>query len=218
VQQELQANILPNNSRLKTVNKDDQMNRIRSRAARAVSSKTLLILFAIVSLCFVSDAIAQTGSITGLVTDASGAVVGGAKVTVVSNTTGVTREVITGGGGSYSLVDLQPTAYTLTVQKSGFQETVFKDVNVTVGEVVPLNAKLQVGTATTEISVNAVTEAPIETDTYQFSTIIDSQAINNLPLILRDPYQLVLLSPGVVSYRHHGGSGRRSGERRTRAQ
>ncbi|HXP11062.1 MAG TPA: carboxypeptidase-like regulatory domain-containing protein, partial [Acidobacteriaceae bacterium] len=92
-----------------------------------------------------------------------------------------------------------PTVYTLTIEKSGFEQAVFKDVNVTVGEVVPLNAKLAVGATTTEINVNAITEAPVETDTYQLSTIIDTQAINNLPLILRDPYQLVLLSPGVTS-------------------
>jgi hypothetical protein len=182
------------------------MIRIPPQAARIVPSKTLLILFAILPLWFVSHAIAQTGSITGLVTDASGAVVGGAKVTVVAKTTGVTREVTTGSGGTYSLVNLQPNAYTLTVEKSGFQQAIFNDVNVTVGEVVPLNAKLQVGTAITEVNVNAVTQAPIETDTYQLSTIIDSQAITNLPLILRDPYQLVLLSPGVVSGTSVGGA------------
>lgn len=182
------------------------MTAINSRTTPLISSASLLLTFAILLFSFASQAFAQTGSITGLVTDASGAVVGSAKVTVTSNSTGVSRDVLTGNGGSYSLVNLQPNSYTLTVEKGGFQTSVFKDVNVTVGEVVPLNVKLQVGSATTEINVNAVTEAPVETDTYQLSTIIDSKAINNLPLILRDPYQLVLLSPGVVSGTSAGGA------------
>jgi hypothetical protein len=179
---------------------------IDARAARFIPSNTSFLLLAVFALSVVSQAFAQTGSVSGLVTDVSGAVVAGATVTAVANTTGTAREVLTGNGGSFTLVNLQPSTYTLTVEKTGFQKATFSDVNVTVGEVVPLNVKLQVGTATTEISVNAVTEAPVETDTYQLSTIIDSQAINNLPLILRDPYQLVLLSPGVVSGSSAGGA------------
>jgi hypothetical protein len=179
---------------------------IDARAARFIPSQNYLLLLAIFALFGVSQSFAQTGSVSGLVTDASGAVVAGATVTAVANTTGTARDILTGSGGGYTLVNLQPSTYTVTVEKSGFQKAVFNDVNVTVGEVVPLNVKLQVGTATTEINVNAVTEAPVETDTYQLSTIIDSQAINNLPLILRDPYQLVLLSPGVVSGTSAGGA------------
>jgi Carboxypeptidase regulatory-like domain len=167
---------------------------------RRISSKAVLFLFAI--FCTVSlapRALAQTGSITGIVTDATGAVVSGATVTLTANTTGVTHTAVSGGAGTYSLLSLQPSVYTLTVEKSGFQKAVLNEVNVTVGEVLPLNVKLEVGAAATEIDVSAVTQAPVETDTYQLSTIIDSKAINNLPLILRDPYQLVLLSPGVVT-------------------
>lgn len=149
---------------------------------------------------------AQTGSVSGLVTDAADAIVPSASVTVISNTTGATRTVLTGSAGTYTLVNLQPSTYTLTVEKNGFQKAIFKDVTVTVGEVVPLNVKLQVGAATTEVDVSAITEAPVETDTYQLSTVLDSRAINNLPLILRDPYQLVLLSPGVVSGSSMGGA------------
>jgi Carboxypeptidase regulatory-like domain len=173
---------------------------------RFVFSPIRLILFATLLFSFVCPIFAQTGSVTGVVTDASGAVVSEAKVTIVANTTGASRDILTGSAGTYTLVNLQPTIYTLTVEKSGFQKAVINNVNVTVGEVVPLNVKLEVGSTNTEISVNAVTEAPVETDTYQLSTILDSKAINNLPLILRDPYQLVLLSPGVVSGSSMGGA------------
>jgi hypothetical protein len=155
---------------------------------------------------FASAALAQNGSISGIVTDPSGAVISGARITAVSDTTGATHDVASSGSGAYTLVDLQPSIYTLTAEKSGFEKATYTGVHVTVGEVVPLNIKLVVGAATTEVNVNATTQAPIETDTYQLSTILDSQAINNLPLILRDPYQLVLLSPGVVSGTSSGGA------------
>jgi len=180
--------------------------KLHSRHPRLKHSGTYLTAFLIFLPSIVPQAFCQTGSVTGSVTDLSGAVVPGAAVTIVANTTGLSREVSTADSGTYSLLDLPPTVYTLTVQKSGFERAVFSDVHVTVGEVVPLNVRLQVGTTTTEISVNASTEAPVETDTYQLSTIINSQAINNLPLILRDPYQLVLLSPGVVSGSSAGGA------------
>jgi hypothetical protein len=181
------------------------MTVLNSRGPRFIFPRTPFVL-ATILLCFFSRAFAQTGSITGLVTDVSGAIVVDARVTIVANTTGLTRDVLTNSGGTYTLVNLQPNVYTLTVEKGGFQKAILNEVNVTVGEVVPLNVKLQVGSASTEINVNATTEAPVETDTYQLSTIIDSQAINNLPLILRDPYQLVLLSPGVVSGTSMGGA------------
>jgi hypothetical protein len=186
--------------------KDSFMPTSNSRHPRLKHSATYPTVFLIFLLPIVPQAFSQTGSVTGSVTDLSGAVVPGAAVTIVANTTGLSRQVSTGESGTYSLLDLPPTVYTLTVQRGGFEKAVFSDVHVTVGEVVPLNVKLQIGTTTTEISVSASTEAPVETDTYQLSTIINSQAINNLPLILRDPYQLVLLSPGVVSGSSAGGA------------
>jgi hypothetical protein len=87
--------------------KDHSMTAINSRTTPLISSASLLLTFAILLFSFASQAFAQTGSITGLVTDASGAVVGSAKVTVTSNSTGVSRDVLTGNGGSYSLVNLQ---------------------------------------------------------------------------------------------------------------
>ena len=173
---------------------------------RSLFSPIRLILFATLLFSSVIPTIAQTGSVTGLVTDTSGAVVADASVTATANTTGATRNVLTGNAGTYTFVNLQPTTYTLTVEKGGFQKAILNDVNVTVGEVVPLNVKLEVGSANSEVNVNAITEAPVETDTYQLSTILDSKAINNLPLILRDPYQLVLLSPGVVAGSSMGGA------------
>ena len=128
-----------------------------SRNLRLKYSRIYLGVFLVFLLPIAPQAFAQTGSVTGLVTDLSGAVIPGAEVTIVANTTGLSRQVSTADSGTYSLLDLPPTVYTLTVQKGGFEKAVFSDVHVTVGEVVPLNVKLQVGTTTTEVSVNAST-------------------------------------------------------------
>ena len=172
---------------------------------QSISKSLTAALFALISF-FAFSALAQTGSITGSVTDPSGALVPGAKISATAGTTGSIRTAQTNADGLYSIVNLQPTSYTVTVEKSGFQKSVLEQVTVTVGEVVPLNVKLQLGNSETQVNVAAVTESPIETDTYQLSTILDSKTINNLPLILRDPYQLVLLSPGVVSGTSAGGA------------
>jgi len=162
----------------------------------------LLLSFVCFSTC---EILAQTGSISGIVRDASGAVIPGATVNLISSTTGTSRDVVTSNAGTYSLVNLQPTAYTLTVDKGGFQKAASTDVIVTVGEVVPLNIKRQLGSATTEVGVNGVTEGPVETD-LPAQHDYRLPEINNLPLILRDPHQLVLLSPGVASGSSAGGT------------
>jgi hypothetical protein len=149
--------------------------------------------------------LAQSGSITGTVTDPSGAVVPGATVTAESSTTKQTFVAKTGNEGIYTISNVVPAHYTLTVTRDGFQPTILQNVTVTVAEVLPVNVKLQLGTTTTVVDVSGNTEAPIETETYQLSTIVDSKKMNDLPLILRDPYQLVLLSPGVVQGAGFGG-------------
>lgn len=143
-------------------------------------------------------AYAQTGSITGTVTDPSGAVIPQASVAATADATGQTYTAITTGSGSYTIANLPPTIYTVTVNKQNFQKSTYKGVRVTVAQVLPLNVQLKVSGAETVVNVSSVTEAPIETESYDLSTIIDSKKVQDLPLILRDPYQLAFQSPGVA--------------------
>src|SRR5262249_57306944 len=87
---------------------------------------------------------AETGQVSGTVTDPSGAVVSGAKVTLTNNGTGQARTTQTSANGSYAFTNLQPGNYALTVEGSGF--TPYKGtVDVTVGGRQTLDAKLAVG-------------------------------------------------------------------------
>jgi hypothetical protein len=149
-------------------------------------------------LCVPALLAAQTGTIQGTVTDSSGAVIAGAKVLVVNNSTNASRTVETSENGLYSITNLMVGDYTVTIDKVGFTPMKYGDVNVTVAQVVALNAKLSVGSVSETVTVTTETLAPIETETSQISNLVDERRIKDLPLLTRNPYELLLLSPGTI--------------------
>ncbi len=82
-----------------------------------------------------------------------------------------------------------------------------------VGGTLPLRFNLAVGGNSSTVDVSAVTVAPVESDSFQLSTVVDSKQLNGLPLILRDPYQLVLLAPGAVTATNNVGGFSINGQR-----
>lgn len=155
----------------------------------------------------------QTGSVTGQVFDPAGAVVPDATVTATSDSTGLSRTATTTSAGVYNFAALPPSVYTVTVTAPGFQTLSHKNVVLTVAATLPVNFTLQVAGAVASVDVQDVTLAPVETDSFQLSTVIDSKQISSLPLILRDPYQLTLLSPGVVLSTNNDGGFSVNGQR-----
>lgn len=140
---------------------------------------------------------AQTGSIQGTVVDSTGAVVDSAKVTAISQNTNIARTVDTNASGFYSITNLAPAHYTLNFEKQGFSAVQIKDAVVTTSEVLNLNATFKVGSVQEVIEVNGAAVAPVETESTQLSTLISNKTITELPLLTRNPYELVLLSPGT---------------------
>jgi hypothetical protein len=173
----------------------------------------LSIFFALAAILWTGTALAQTGSITGQVLDPSGAAVGNATVTATADSTGATQTATTTSAGLYGLPALTPTTYTVTASAAGFSTVTKSNVILNVAATLPLNFTLTVGGASTTVNVAGVTAAPIETESYQLSTVIDSKQITSLPLILRDPYQLVLLSPGAVKSTNTDGGVSVNGQR-----
>src|ERR1035437_7595587 len=110
----------------------------------------LISLLAIVTLFSVwAFGQTETGLITGAIRDASGAVVSGAKVTVKSVNTGVTREASTNSSGIFTVTNLRPDTYEVTIEAGGFQK-VTRNIEVTVGGTSDISTKLAVtGGATT---------------------------------------------------------------------
>src|SRR5215470_3437869 len=156
----------------------------------------ILLLGGFVSLMS-AIAWAQTGSIQGTVSDQTGAVVQGADVTVRNLATNATRVATTSDAGVYSLPNLAPGHYEITAKKAGFKTYHLDDVQLTVAQVLGIDASLEPGTVTEEVLVRASEVPPVDLETSQISNLVDSRQILELPLITRDPYSLVLLSPGT---------------------
>ncbi len=160
-----------------------------------------------------SQLFAQTGSVTGQVFDSAGLAVPGAKLTATSTATGFTESVVSSSAGLYNFAALPPASYTITVSAAGFKTSTRTGVTLTIAAILPVNFSLAVGSADQTVSVAGTQTAAIETDSSELSTVIDSKQINDLPLILRDPYQLVLLSPGVVTSTNNSGGFSVNGQR-----
>jgi hypothetical protein len=142
---------------------------------------------------------AQTAaSISGTVTDPSGAAVPGATVTASEIATGNVRSAKSNTTGVYSVPNLVPGNYLVKVSKEGLRPTEFKSVPLTVAQNLVINVQLALGTVTDTIEVNGQEVAPIDTETSQLSTLISSKTMTDLPLLTRNPYELVLLSPGTI--------------------
>jgi hypothetical protein len=138
------------------------------------------------------------GSFSGTVTDKTGSVISGAKVTVASQGTGVSRESTTDGSGHY-LVPLLPVAtYTLRVESSGFQTVEQKDMRLQVDESRELDFTLAPASVTEKVEVSA-SQVAVETTNATLGQVITSEQVADLPLNGRNFVQLATLTPGTTA-------------------
>ena len=139
-----------------------------------------------------------TGTIRGTVFDPSGAVVPGARVGAILGGTYVARTTNTAPDGDYIFPELPVGHYTVVVDADGFKEFVTRNIEVSIGHVAVVNAKLELGTVAEVVNAEAV--APlIETTNTQLGAVVNDTELVNLPLNARDTYQLLQLQPGVQS-------------------
>jgi len=139
---------------------------------------------------------AQTATIAGTVSDPTGAGVPGAKVTATNPATASVRTALTNSSGTYLIPNLAVGNYDVAMEKDGFTALHFQGVELTVAQNLTLNGKLEVGAVTQTVEVTGTSVAPINLEDAQLSNVVESRRVLDLPLITRDPYQLVLLSPG----------------------
>lgn len=136
-------------------------------------------------------------SVQGTVTDPSGAAVPNAKVTVTNQATGVSSQTTTSVSGGYTVGQLPPGNYTVTVEASGFQKSETKDVVVLAEQIRGLDVKLTVGGAEQTVTVNGATTPLLQTQDASVSKTLSGETIEELPAFGRDPYELIRLTPGV---------------------
>jgi hypothetical protein len=144
-----------------------------------------------------------TSAIEGTVTDPAGAVVSKATVTIRNTATGTERTVETSDDGYFRISSLPAVAFTVTVSAAGFKTTV-QTINLEVAQIKTLNIGLQIGGAAEEVQVTA--EAPqIESSQASVSNLIDKKRVADMPLVGRNFYSLVVLTPGVTGLPSGGG-------------
>src|SRR5438445_2641225 len=160
----------------------------------------LIFLALVALLCTENPAWGQevTASITGTVSDPTGAAIVGATVTVRSVERGLTYTAVTNDSGIYRIAQLPVGSYELKVEKPGFASVAYPTFVLSLNQVARIDVPLKVGQVTQTVEVTGA--APVlKTEATQVDTIINSATNDNLPLASRNYVQLTLLAPGAVS-------------------
>jgi hypothetical protein len=154
----------------------------------------VFVLLAAVSL------FAQTfrGTILGTVTDAQGAVVAGATVTVKNEGTGLERTTNTSADGSYALPELQIGTYTVTITLNGFQTSLTTGVVVDVAGERRVDAAMKPGQVSSKVEVSGDLLPQVETTSAELGGTLNAETIEALPVNGRDYQKLIYLNPGIA--------------------
>jgi hypothetical protein len=160
---------------------------------RAILAAFAAALFSLVP-AFSQD---TRGSISGTITDSSGAAIPLAKVTATNIETNVSAEAQSSGTGTFTLLYLLPGRYSVAVEASGFKRTVRENVELRVADRLTLDLQLEVG-GVQEV-VNVTSQAPLlEASTATVGQVIDRRRITELPLAEGNPMTLIQMAPGIV--------------------
>ncbi len=152
----------------------------------------------LVLVCTAATGFAQStnsGDIRGTVTDSSGAVIPGVKITVLNVNTGISREYTTDNAGLYDTSSIVAGDYTITYSKEGFEQLVRGPITLIVGNT-NINAELKVGSITQKVIVN--TNVPLlKTDSGEQSATLEAQTLEQLPQTGQDWENFIILLPGT---------------------
>jgi len=143
----------------------------------------------------------NSGSIQGTVTDSSGAALAGASVTVRNLDTGLAISTVSTDAGLYSVPNLPPGRYSVSVEASSLKKYTQEGVTVPTGTTVSLDIQMQLGGVTENITVSA-DASQLETATSDLGSTVQTSLVQNLPLevsgTIRNPVQFIALVPGFV--------------------
>jgi len=158
-----------------------------------------LVLCTGILLLIAPSVLAQAGrgGISGLVTDPTGAIVPGARITALNHATGIEQHAVSSAAGLYGFISLTPGIYQVTVSMKGFQSVAQDNVKVTVDQVTSVNLALRVASVNEVVTVSSSVDL-VETNNSTVGQLISAETIDRVPLVSRDVYQLVQLSAGVL--------------------
>src|SRR5215813_8466362 len=162
-----------------------------------------LIQLAVIALLLAVPAVVAgqvtTATIVGNVTDSGGANVTGAQVTARNVETGLTRSTLSGDEGAYRLEFLPVGKYSIEVSYTGFKKALLNDIVLQVNDTARVDVSLSVGQLSETVMISDTSSQEVNTTTSDVSRTIQSAEINSLPLVERNVYTLLDLTPGVQS-------------------
>src|SRR6266566_4573918 len=148
-----------------------------------------------------ASGMAQSNSavVLGTVNDSTGAAIVGAKVTVLNQGTNISTTVSTKSDGQYTVTNIDPGSYRVTVTSEGFAERSIRDITVFVNQTVRVDVGLEVGAVTTRTEVQA-TAPVVQSETSSIGQVVDSRQVTKMPLDGRGNLSgLLALTPGVMT-------------------
>jgi hypothetical protein len=177
---------------------------------KGIAVRVVMLLFFSFGARIVAYPQVTGGTFSGTVTDSTGAVIPNAQISILNLATGVARNATTNDAGFYSLPNLLPGTYDITAGAPGFGTQVRGGITLAVGAQQVVNIRMQVGTATENITVTEEIPA-VELVSSSIGAIVDSTTVRELPLNGRSWSDLATLQPGVSAVQTQnsvsGGSG-----------
>jgi Carboxypeptidase regulatory-like domain/TonB-dependent Receptor Plug Domain len=162
-----------------------------------ISRSVLAVMLLLVCAGSVGYAQEITARLSGQITDAAGAIVPNAEVTLTNTNTGETRQAQTDDEGYYTLTLIQPGTYDLSVKLQGFKEYLSKGLELSVNDRKTINVELEAGAVTETVTVTG--ESPLIQTTATVGDVVENRRVVELPLNNRNFMQLLTLVPGVTS-------------------
>ena len=161
-----------------------------------LKTAAVLVAAVVATFCPIARAQTGTGSVTGVITDASGSAVPNATVKIINNATRIVDQAQTNPAGYFVFINVRPGKYVLSVEGQGFKKAQVPEFTLEVDQTLTENLTLELGSVNETITVTA--EAPLlQQTTTELGTVISEQAVKELPLNGRNFTQLMILTPGA---------------------
>ena len=166
------------------------------RPKRAPHSPYMLVALSLALFSSCAWPQTQLGAVFGIVTDVTGAVIPGAQITILNQSTGLKRSAPTDTNGQYHLTGLPPGMYTVRAEKEKFQTEVLEGIALSSGAAIATDLSLRVGAVSEHVTVYA--DVGIDNTTSSVIGAIPERSLTNLPLNGRDLFKSAILEPGVA--------------------
>ncbi len=173
--------------------REESMNISTARKA-LVAALSLFLFLTVRPACMVAQQV--TATLVGTATDTQGAAIPEAQVTATNTSTGVSRPTTSNAQGDYRIEFLPVGSYSVTVNASGFKKFVQNNVVLTVDQTQRVDARLVVGAPNQTVTVNSAPPL-VNTSTAEIGSTVEHREITTLPIVGRNVYSLLTLTPGV---------------------